>query len=189
MSRLLLNLPLAILYRNKFHEFRVSPTADIQLSRIRGGSGCSLTVSEESRVRAYIAFLKPNASVHVGARTFIGKSRIYAATEIVIEDDVLISWDVTIVDNNSHSVRYSERSRDVRDWSHGRKNWQHVKSNPVHIQSKAWIGFGTSILSGVTVGTGCVIGACSVVTADVPAWTVWAGNPARLIRELSTDER
>lgn len=189
MPRPVLNLPLALWYRNKFREFHVSATANIKLSRIRGGTGCSLTVREESHVRAYIAFQKAGASVRVGARTFIGKARIMAATEVVIGDDVLVSWDVTIVDNNSHSVRSSERSTDVREWSRGRKDWQHVQSSPVHIQSKAWIGFGASILSGVTIGTGAVIGACSLVTADVPPWTIWAGNPARLIRELSTDER
>jgi acetyltransferase-like isoleucine patch superfamily enzyme len=189
MSRPLLNIPFSFLYRKKFREFRVSPTANINLSRIRGGTDCSFTVGEESHIRAYIAFQKPGASVRVGARTFIGKARIMAATEVVIEDDVLISWDVTIVDNNSHSVRFSERSNDVREWSRGRKDWQHVKLSPVRIQSKAWIGFGASILSGVTIGAGAIIGASSVITVDVPPWTIWAGNPARLIRELSADER
>jgi len=146
-------------------------------------------VGEDSLVRAYIAFQKPGASVHIGARTFIGKARIMAASEVVIEDDVLISWDVTIVDNHSHSVRFAERAEDVREWSRGRKNWEHVKVAPVRIRSKAWIGFGVSVLSGVCIGTGAIVGACSVVTADVPDWTIWAGNPARLIRELSPSER
>ena len=55
--------------------------------------------------------------------------------------------------------------------------------------SKVWIGFNAIILKGVTIGEGAVVGAGSVVTKDVLPWTVVAGNPARLIREISENER
>ena len=189
MARSLLNYTLLALYRRRFRELAVAPSADILLSRIRGGTDCSLIVDADSHIRAHIAFQRAGARVHIGARTFIGKASIIAATEVSIGDDVLISWGVTVVDHNSHSIRYTERANDVVDWSAGRKNWANVKSKPVCVQSKAWIGFDASILSGVTVGTGAIIGACAVVTRDVPPWTIWAGNPARMIRELSEDER
>jgi len=189
MARPFLNSTLLPIYRRKFRELVVAPTANIKLSRIRGGAGCSLIVEEETNIRAHIAFQRAGARVHIGSRTFIGKSSIIAATAVSIGDDVLISWGVTIVDHNSHSVRFSERAEDVLEWSRGRKKWDHVKSEPVVVQSKAWIGFGASVLSGVTIGTGAVIGACAVITADVPPWTIWVGNPARLVRELSADER
>ncbi|MBK8021791.1 MAG: hypothetical protein IPK19_10285 [Chloroflexi bacterium] len=60
---------------------------------------------------------------------------------------------------------------------------------PIRICDKAWIGFNAVILKGVTIGEGAIVGAGSVVTKDVPAWTVVAGNPARIIREFTEDER
>jgi galactoside O-acetyltransferase len=55
------------------------------------------------------------------------------------------------------------------------------------IQDKVWIGFGASILKGVTVGEGAVIGAQAVVTRDVAPYTVVAGNPARIIRHITPE--
>jgi acetyltransferase-like isoleucine patch superfamily enzyme len=68
--------------------------------------------------------------------------------------------------------------------------WKQAKSIQGHpatrgdviIGNDVWVGFGATILSGVTVGDGAAIGACSVVTRDVPPYAIVAGNPAHLIR-------
>lgn len=125
------------------------------------------------------------AEIQIGNRTFIGNGALVAARSIVIGSDVLISWGVTIVDHQSHSIEFVERAKDVTEWLHGRKDWTHVKVSPVRIGDKVWIGFGASVLPGVTIGEGAVVGACAVVTKDVEPWTVVAGNPARVIRTLS----
>jgi galactoside O-acetyltransferase len=82
-----------------------------------------------------------------------------------------------------------EREHDVEEWLRGRKGWKGVRIAPVKVENWAWIGFNVSVLAGVTIGEGAIVGACSIVTKDVPAWTVAAGNPARLIREQTANER
>ena len=64
------------------------------------------------------------------------------------------------------------------------KDWSVVNSNPIKICDDVWIGMNVIILKGVTVGEGAIVGAGSVVTKDVPAWTVVAGNPARVVKVL-----
>ena len=59
----------------------------------------------------------------------------------------------------------------------------------VTIGSNVWIGGNVVIMPGVTIGDCCVIGAGSVVTKDIPAWTVAAGNPARVIRKITEEDK
>ncbi len=66
----------------------------------------------------------------------------------------------------------------------GKKNWDDIAIKPVHVCSRVWIGFNAIVLKGVTLGEGCVVGAGAVVTKDVPPYTVVAGNPARIIKQL-----
>lgn len=80
------------------------------------------------------------------------------------------------------------RSGDPRRWAEGIKNWEGVVMGPVRIEDHAWVGFNVIILKGVTIGEGAIVAAGSVVTKDVPAFTVVAGNPARVIRELPREE-
>ncbi|MEH2171306.1 DapH/DapD/GlmU-related protein [Nostoc sp.] len=57
-------------------------------------------------------------------------------------------------------------------------------AQPILIGSNVWIGFDACILPGVTIGEGAIVGARSVVTQDVPPYTIVAGNPARVVRHL-----
>jgi galactoside O-acetyltransferase len=108
---------------------------------------------------------------------------------IEIGDDVMISWGSTIVDHHSHSLSASRRSGDVERWLAGEKVWTDVKIATVRIENHAWLGFNVSVLAGVTIGEGAIVGACSLVTSSIPAWTIAAGNPARPLRSLTAAER
>ena len=65
-----------------------------------------------------------------------------------------------------------------------RRNQGYVYGEPITLEKNVWLGGGCTILSGVTIGENSVIGAGSVVTKDIPANVVAAGNPARVIRSL-----
>ncbi len=71
----------------------------------------------------------------------------------------------------------------------GKKDWFTVSRKEINIRDKAWIGFNSIILKGITVREGTIVGAGSVVTKDVPPWTIVAGNPAKIIRGIPEHER
>lgn len=164
-------------------------SSSVLAQRILYKTGCRVEIGASSSISCSIVFDRIDASIRIGSRTFIGDSSLVAASGIDVGDDVLISWGCTIVDHNSHSTRFSERREDVMAWMSDKKDWTHVKIQPVIIGNKAWVGFGANILKGVHIGEGAIIGAGSVVTKNVPAWTVVGGNPARVIRVLKDDER
>lgn len=146
---------------------------------LRVGHGCI--------VNCRVDFDGPHGEVKIGNRCFIGASHLVCREKITLGDDVIISWGVTVVDHNSHALDWERRRTDVADWYRGQKDWSHVDVRPVEIHDKVWIGFGATVLKGVVIGEGAVIGAGSMVTCNVPANTVVAGNPARLIKRINED--
>lgn len=172
-----------------FQIVSIGQNATVSFWRISGHKGACMLIGDEASVSAKLIFEKEGAKLTIGRRTFIGKSVFSIAESISIGDDVMISWGVTITDHNSHSVTFTERAKDVSNWAKGIKNWSGVKRGHVKICDKVWVGFNVIVLKGVTIGEGAVVGAGAVVTRDVPAWTVVAGNPAKVIREIPIDER
>ena len=168
---------------------KIGRGSSIAWRRIRNVRGNSLLIGENSIIHADISFEKAGGEIRIGNRCFIGRSHLVCYRSLVIGDDVIMSWGVTIVDHDSHSINWQERRDDVVDWAKGQKNWKHVAHAPVVVKDKAWIGFNVSILKGVTIGEGAVIGACSVVTRDIPQYSLAVGNPAKVVRSLtaSTD--
>ncbi len=158
-------------------------------AQIRQKKKCKVTIGPHSMVNGKIIFECEGASVQIGENTFIGGSDLICSTRIIVGTDVLIAWGCTIVDHNSHAIQFSLRSNDVSEWMAGRKDWTHVEQKEIMICDKAWIGFNSIILKGVTIGEGAIVGAGSVVTKDVPPWTIVGGNPARIIREIPENER
>jgi acetyltransferase-like isoleucine patch superfamily enzyme len=184
-----LNWPLRKFISTKFKEIKVHPSSTIKWWRVKGQKDCKMEIGKNSLVHCRIIFEKSNSEINIGKETFIGKSSLIAASKITIGNNVLISSGVTIVDHNSHSTVYSQRSEDVLDWKGGKKSWENVTIKPVKICDKVWIGFNSIVLKGVTIGEGAIIAAGSVVTKDVPDWTMVGGNPAKIIREIPEHER
>ena len=175
---------------SKMSLFQIEKSSFVNLFRVKGiVNGSVFKVGENSIVHSVISFDREDSKLTIGSRTFIGKSFLVCADEIEIGDDVMVSWGVTILDHDSHNLEFSKRADDVLNWCAGIKDWTHVKVLKVQISNKVWIGCNAIIIRGITIGEGAVIAAGAVVTKDVPPWTIVAGNPAKIIRELSEDER
>jgi acetyltransferase-like isoleucine patch superfamily enzyme len=172
-----------------FDKFAVGRGTDISPWRIRGAKRCQFAIGDASIMRSNVVFDKAHASLSIGDRCFIGKGLMSIAESLVIGNDVMISWGVTITDHNSHSLKFSERQSDVLNWHKGGKDWSTVKNQNVVIEDKAWIGFNAILLKGIKIGEGAIVAAGSVVSKDVPAYTIVAGNPATMVRKLASDER
>jgi acetyltransferase-like isoleucine patch superfamily enzyme len=71
----------------------------------------------------------------------------------------------------------------------GRREMPFSDALPVHISDNVWIGFDAVILPGTTIGRGSVIGCKSIVSGDIPEYSVVIGNPARVIRKLNPSDR
>ena len=115
----------------------------------------------------YIDYGKP---VTIGKRCFIQQCcTFFGRGGITVGNDVFIGPKVNLITIN-HDVDPDNRSA-----TYGR---------PIKIEDKVWIGINSTILPGVTLGYGAIVGANSVVTKDVPPMTVVAGNPARIIKRI-----
>lgn len=133
------------------------------------------------------------ASFVVGNRVYMGNSKIICRSGIVFGDNVLVAWDVVFYDHDSHSLDHNLRQKDIEqqivDFAKGdivkNKDWSFVKSAPIKVCDNAWIGMGSIVLKGVTIGEGAIVAAGSVVTKDVPPFTVVGGNPACIIKKLN----
>ena len=133
-------------------------------------------------------FMQGPIYFHYGKHTKIGK-RVFINFNFTVQDDALVTIgddcnfgpNVTIV-TPVHPMLPDER-RFIRDKDGVPRRVCYAK--PVHIGKDCWFGANVVVCPGVNIGDNCVIGAGSVVTRDIPANSFAAGNPCRVIRELT----
>jgi acetyltransferase-like isoleucine patch superfamily enzyme len=96
---------------------------------------------------------------------------------------------VNIHDNISHpidaDIRHQEYMNFVETGIHDQTD---LKGRDIVIEDDVWIGFNATILRGVRIGKGAIIGACSLVTKDVEPWTINVGNPLQCIKKMNPIE-
>lgn len=152
-----------------------------------------LTIGEDCIVSGSFIFESEGGKISIGNHCFIGGSTFISHSAIEIGNNVTIAWGGTIYDHDSHSLNYLDRRKDIDieldDIRNGRnfvknKNWDIVNSKPIQICDDVWIGMNVIVLKGVTIGRGAIVGAGSVVTKNVPEWTMVAGNPAKVVKLL-----
>ena len=114
----------------------------------------------------------------VGNRVCVGdyvRVDLHHADNVIIEDDVYIA----------SGVRLLCHKRDLSEYYvGGNSNMLRYKTAPIHLCNRCHIGMESFVMPGVTVGEGAIVGAGSLVTKDVPAWTVAMGRPAKVVKEI-----
>ena len=121
-------------------------------------------------------FVDKGAKLTIGNNVGISQSALICHCNITIEDNVKIGGGVKIFDTDFHSLDHFKRNtkEDIKN---------KVKA-PVLIKNNAFIGAYSIVLKGVTIGKNSIVGAGSVVTKSIPDNQIWAGNPAKFIREI-----
>ena len=108
---------------------------------------------------------------------------IFSVNHIEIGAYTAIAPNVTICDNNNHPISPEQRRlMRVNPPGHDSKLWKHSVSSPIVIGENCWIGANARICKGVTIGDNSIVAACAVVTKDVPANCIAAGNPAKIVK-------
>ncbi len=131
--------------------------------------GCS--IGDNTKIGAFVEIQK---SAKVGKNCKIS-SHTFICEGVTIKDDAFIGHNVTFI-NDKYPEATNQRGnlQTEEDWS----------VVPTIVEEGASIGSGVTILCDVTIGRGAIIGAGSVVTRDIPAGEIWAGNPARFKRKV-----
>jgi len=142
---------------------------NVKLSKFINLYGCE--IGDETKVGAFVEVQK---NAKIGQRCKIS-SHTFICEGVTIEDHVFIGHGVTFInDAYPRATNTDGALRTEGDW----------KVEPTRVKKGASIGSGSTILSKLTVGENAIVGAGSVVTRDVPANAIVAGNPARLLRKL-----
>lgn len=155
----------------------IAPTVklgkDVKLSKFINLYGCE--IGDETKIGAFVEIQK-NASV--GRRCKIS-SHTFVCEGVEIEDNVFIGHGVTFINDSYPRATTAEGDLQTEaDW----------KVEKTVVRKGASVGSGSTILSNVSIGENAIVGAGSVVTKDVPANAIVAGNPAKFLR-FTTEEK
>lgn len=175
-----INFILFKLNRVRFGSFRIFGMLTLQNKgsftvgeNLRINSGKYVNVIGGSTRTSFV--VRRGASLEIGNEVSISNSAFYCSEKIVIEDYVMIGGGCKIWDSDFHPIDPEVRKKTPNDG---------YAKKPIHIKESAFIGGGSIILKGVTIGKNSVVGAGSVVSKSIPDNEIWAGNPARFIKKL-----
>jgi acetyltransferase-like isoleucine patch superfamily enzyme len=143
-------------------------------SRIQVGNHVHITALPDKPVRlAVFPSEEQTGSITVGDYSIVNPGvRMTSASSIEIGDSCMIAMNAYLSDADWHDIHH-------RIFAPG-------STGPIKLEKNVWIGDSALVTKGVTIGENSVVGAYSVVTRDVPANTIVAGSPARIVGELDT---
>jgi len=135
--------------------------------------GCE--IGDDCRIGTFVEIQR---DVHIGKRVKIS-SHSFICSGVTVEDNVFIGHGVMFINDKYPRATAGDGAPQTE------ADWELI---PTVVKQGASIGSNATILCGVTIGEGAIVGAGSVVTRDVPAWSVVAGVPARYLREVPQTE-
>lgn len=145
----------------------------VKLSRFLNLYGCE--IGDETKIGAFVEIQK---RALIGRRCKIS-SHTFICEGVTIEDNVFVGHGVTFINDTYPRATTPEGEIQTE------QDWEVTKTL---VRKNASIGSGATILSNVVIGENALVGAGSVVTKDVPAYAIVAGNPARVLRYVSERE-
>jgi len=151
----------------------------------------SITIGAYSHIKGELLTFGHGGKIRIGNYCYIGEqSNIWSALSIDIGDRVLIAHNVNIFDNLTHPINPKARHEQYkRIITSGHPEQIDLSEHAVVLSNDVWIGCMSLVLKGVMIGEGAIVGAGSVVTKDVPPYTIVTGNPARIVREIPPQDR
>lgn len=151
------------------------------------GNKSNIIIGDHCDIHARIAACGESARIIIGNNTTIRYNSVVGSVEsITIGNNVIISNNVSIYDNNNHPTEPKIRLSMTKSGFYGEPwRWIHSAHKPVIIEDNVWIGEHATILKGVKIGKGSIVGCHSVVTKDIPPYCIAVGNPARVVKKLS----
>jgi acetyltransferase-like isoleucine patch superfamily enzyme len=158
-------------------------TWSARIRNIRGDSGL-IRIGNYTLIAGELLTFAHGGEIEIGDWCFVGPgTRVWSGAKIKIGSRVLISHNVNIFDSLTHPLDAEARHQHFRHiFRQGHPSKIDLDDQPVTIGDDVWIGANASILRGVNIGPRAIVGIGSVVTKNVPADGVVAGNPARVIR-------
>lgn len=126
--------------------------------------------------------------LEIGDHSYLGHE-VHVETNCRIGRWVLIANRVALVGRRDHDFRTLGVPVRFGHWVGSRRAPSPHRHDEVVVEDDVWLGFGATVLSGVRIGRGSIVAAGSVVHADVPAYSIVAGNPARALgRRFASDD-
>ena len=146
---------------------------DVKLSKFINLYGCE--VGDNTKIGAFVEVQK-NATIGKNCKI---SSHTFVCEGVTIEDDAFIGHSVTFINDSYPRATTGGQMQTEADW----------KVERTIVKKGASIGSGSTILANVVIGEKAIVGAGSVVTKDVPANAIVAGNPAKVLRYITEESR
>jgi acetyltransferase-like isoleucine patch superfamily enzyme len=153
-------------------------------STIKIGKGVTIVSKTKGNIlginhSTILATLHADAKIIIGEGSGVSGASIIAVDSIIIGKNVGIGANCSIFDTDFHSIDLKSRKKQV-----GVQDLRKAKYSPIKIENDVILGLEACVLKGVTIKSGSVVGARSVVTKDIDENTIFAGNPAKFIKKI-----